>query len=182
MLDFDDGLATGFGISGTYDASTGELILSGTASADEYQQVLRTVTYRNTSATPNTAARELLFVIGDDYDESTDAYPICVILHGSGSTELEHGKYADLFGRQGVIYVAPRAPYPHLGTSVQLQRLGWTAWSPDADRFPADEEDALQAQIVEQYVDWIFACVDDTRTRYRTRGDSVFLFGSHGRG
>ncbi|MGB2985624.1 MAG: DUF4347 domain-containing protein, partial [Phycisphaerae bacterium] len=68
QLLFNSGLATGFGISGSYDATTGELILSGAATAAEYQQVLRTVTYENTSATPDTTAREILFAIGDDFD------------------------------------------------------------------------------------------------------------------
>ncbi len=68
QLSFNAGLATGFGISGSYDAATGELVLSGSATDAQYQQVLRTVTYQNTSATPDTTAREILFVIGDDYD------------------------------------------------------------------------------------------------------------------
>ncbi len=58
----------GSGISGSYDAATGELILSGVATAAEYQQVLRSVTYENTNATPDTTARTMLFVIGDDFD------------------------------------------------------------------------------------------------------------------
>ena len=75
-LAFNSALATGFGISGAYDASTGELILSGAATADEYQQVLRTVTYRNTNATPDTTARDILFVIGDDFDDPA-GYAYC---------------------------------------------------------------------------------------------------------
>lgn len=67
-LSFNSGLATGFGISGSYDSDTGELVFSGTATAAEYQQVLRTVTYENSSGTPDTNPRTLLFVIGDDYD------------------------------------------------------------------------------------------------------------------
>jgi|GEM_PF-2589188 len=68
-LSFNEALATSFGISGSYNAATGELLLSGAASAAEYQQVLRTVTYRNTSVTPDTTARIILFVIGDDFDD-----------------------------------------------------------------------------------------------------------------
>ncbi len=67
-LSFDSALATGFGIAGSYNGTTGELILSGAASAAQYQQVLRTVTYENTSAAPDTTTRQIIFVIGDDFD------------------------------------------------------------------------------------------------------------------
>src|SRR5262245_60532691 len=47
------------------------------------------------------------------YSKSDQRYPLVVILHGSGSTELNHGQLANDFGREQAIYVAPRAPYPH---------------------------------------------------------------------
>ncbi|MBN1361591.1 MAG: DUF4347 domain-containing protein, partial [Sedimentisphaerales bacterium] len=89
QLAFNTGLATGFGISGSYDAATGELILSGAASAAEYQQVLRTVTYQNTSGTPDTTAREIIFVIGDDFDTP-----------GGFSYNAQNGHYYQLVDNQ----------------------------------------------------------------------------------
>ncbi len=56
------------GVTGSYNAATGELLLTGDATAAEYQDVLRSVTYRNTSATPDTTARTIHFIIGDDFD------------------------------------------------------------------------------------------------------------------
>ena len=52
------------GITGSWSASTGVLTLSGTATAAAYQAALRTVTYTNTSATPNTADRVITFSLG----------------------------------------------------------------------------------------------------------------------
>ena len=45
------GVAAG-GITASYDAGTGTLTLSGTATAAAYQAALRAVTYRNTSSEP----------------------------------------------------------------------------------------------------------------------------------
>jgi len=53
------------GVTGSFNTTTGVLTLSGSAPASTYQTVLRTVTYRNTSETPNTSARSISFV-GDN--------------------------------------------------------------------------------------------------------------------
>lgn len=55
-------------VNGSYDPDTGILILSGSASAAEYQAVLRSVTYENTSDLPQTHQREILFTIGDNFE------------------------------------------------------------------------------------------------------------------
>ena len=53
------------GISGSYNATTGVLTLSGSSSVANYRTALRSVTYRNTSATPNTATRTISFQTRD---------------------------------------------------------------------------------------------------------------------
>ena len=53
------------GISGSYDAGTGILSLTGIASLTDYQTALRTVTYENTSENPNTANRSISFMVND---------------------------------------------------------------------------------------------------------------------
>lgn len=58
-------------ITGSYNATTGVLTLIGTAPADEYQTVLRSVTYQNTSITPSTTPREILFTVGATHDGYT---------------------------------------------------------------------------------------------------------------
>lgn len=51
------------GITGTYFAANGELVLSGTASAADYQAVLRSVTYQNTSDNPDSTPRSIAFTV-----------------------------------------------------------------------------------------------------------------------
>ena len=55
----------GTGIFASYDSSTGLLTLSGVDTVDHYQQVLRTVTYNNTSQDPDITTREITFVAHD---------------------------------------------------------------------------------------------------------------------
>jgi len=53
------------GITGGYDSSTGILSLTGTASVADYEAVLRSVTYENTSSNPSTLTRTLEFTVHD---------------------------------------------------------------------------------------------------------------------
>ncbi|WP_461175385.1 DUF4347 domain-containing protein, partial [Uliginosibacterium flavum] len=53
------------GISGSWDAGTGTLTLSGSASAANYQTALRSITYQNTSNAPSTATRSVSFTVSD---------------------------------------------------------------------------------------------------------------------
>src|SRR5262249_9160668 len=52
-------------IKGSYNAATGVLTLTGTASFAAYQAALRSVTYRNTSHDPSTAPRTITFRVDD---------------------------------------------------------------------------------------------------------------------
>ncbi|MBD2436066.1 FG-GAP repeat protein [Nostoc sp. FACHB-110] len=67
-----DGLAesltantTGTGITASYDASKGILTLSGQDTVANYQQVLKTITYNNSAASPNLSSRNIEFVVDD---------------------------------------------------------------------------------------------------------------------
>jgi VCBS repeat-containing protein len=53
------------GIVSSYDAATGTLTLTGSASLADYQAALRAVAYRNTSDAPSAAARSIRFVVTD---------------------------------------------------------------------------------------------------------------------
>ena len=59
-------------ITGAYDAATGTLTLSGTATPTEYRTALRSVTYENTSQNPSTATRTITFQV-DDGDALSNA-------------------------------------------------------------------------------------------------------------
>jgi hypothetical protein len=61
------------GIIVNYNSGTGVLSLSGTSSIANYQQVLRTVTYNNTSLNPSTAPRTINFVVNDGINNSATA-------------------------------------------------------------------------------------------------------------
>jgi gliding motility-associated-like protein len=61
------------GITGSYNSTTGELSLTGTASLANYQAALRSITYNNTSDNPNTANRTISFIVNDGTDSSVGA-------------------------------------------------------------------------------------------------------------
>jgi len=58
------------GISGTWDAAIGLLILRNTSSLPNYESVLRTVTYRCNSDSPDTLSRTISIKVSDPYYES----------------------------------------------------------------------------------------------------------------
>jgi hypothetical protein len=58
------------GITGSYNAATGVLTLTGTATPGDYQTALRAVTYRNNSDNPSTATRTISFQAHDAADAS----------------------------------------------------------------------------------------------------------------
>ncbi|WP_175425636.1 DUF4347 domain-containing protein [Trinickia violacea] len=59
------------GITGAYNATTGVLTLTGTATIAQYQAALESVTYLDTAATPNTSARTISFSVNDGISSST---------------------------------------------------------------------------------------------------------------
>ncbi len=98
---------TGTNITATYNVATGTLELSGSDVIANYQQVLRSVTYNNTSQSPNTTARLIDFGVNDGAVNSaistTIAYVIAIndlpVIEASGSpityTENSSGALVD---------------------------------------------------------------------------------------
>jgi hypothetical protein len=68
------------GITGSYNAATGILTLTGTSSVENYQTALRSVTYNNTSATPNTSDRTISFSTNDGNASSNVATKVVVFI------------------------------------------------------------------------------------------------------
>src|SRR4030095_8702500 len=54
------------GITGSFNAATGVLTLSGVTSIANYQAALRSITYVNTSENPSSATRTIQFAVRDD--------------------------------------------------------------------------------------------------------------------
>ncbi|HEX7318888.1 MAG TPA: PDZ domain-containing protein [bacterium] len=108
-----------------------------------------------------------------DYDVSKEKYPLCLILHGGGSTEIDYGMLADNVGRDGVIYIVPRYPYPHTDQFMDERKEGWTASPP----YDLDKDTSWFKVINDFNIEWIFACAADTRKRYRVSGSEVFMIG-----
>lgn len=61
------------GIQSSYDSTTGVLTLSGAATAGQYQEVLRTLTYENTSQSPDTTDRLVEVTVDDGIFTSSAA-------------------------------------------------------------------------------------------------------------
>ncbi|MEZ6135353.1 MAG: VCBS domain-containing protein [Pirellulaceae bacterium] len=76
-----------FGISGSYNASTGVMTLSGTATVSQYEAALRQVLYSNSSESPSTATRTLSYVTSDASDDST-AYTTDVTITAVNDTPV----------------------------------------------------------------------------------------------
>jgi hypothetical protein len=64
-------ITTGTAITANYVAATGILTLTGSDSLTSYQQVLRTLTYANSSQNPTTTARLIQVVVNDGTNNST---------------------------------------------------------------------------------------------------------------
>lgn len=61
------------GITGSWDSGTGVLTLSGTATVAQYQTALQSVTYTNSSDSPDTSARTVSFLVNDGAFDSLSA-------------------------------------------------------------------------------------------------------------
>ena len=54
-----------FGITGSFDSATGQLNLSGQALLSEYESVLHSIAYKNTSDSPSAVTRTISFAVND---------------------------------------------------------------------------------------------------------------------
>jgi len=78
---------SGTSITASYTASTGVLSLSGSDTVANYQQVLRTIAYNNTSQTPTTTSRTVTLVANDGVNNSsTVTSTIAVVAANSAPT------------------------------------------------------------------------------------------------
>lgn len=112
----------------------------------------------------------------DAPENRTKTYPLCVILHASGSNEMADGLLSNHLGRDDVLYIAPRSPYLAPRAPVPM----WSAMPRPAGWENIDfqkEETKLLRQADTLQVDWISACIADARRRYRITDDRAVLIG-----
>jgi predicted esterase len=114
-----------------------------------------------------------------DYEKSQRDYPLVVILHGNGSTELVRGTLSDQLGRDGVIYVAVRAPYPALGFAIQSGNPSFTAWPDESDTKGIKNfaSSPLADSARTDYVEWIFNVADAVQKEFRVQKGRIFICG-----
>jgi|GEM_PF-610308 len=95
--------STGTNITATYDSATGVLILSGTDTVANYQQVLGSITYKNTAATPNTTDRIIEFVVDDGAAHSNTSQVATTTLAIEPNTANAVFNLSELNGSNGFI-------------------------------------------------------------------------------
>ena len=95
------------GITGTYNTSTGILTLNGTGTAAQYQDVLRSVKYRNTvSLIGSSSTRTISFAIGGSLYNEDNGHFYQLVNHGSAinwSTAKTNAESSTYFGLQGYL-------------------------------------------------------------------------------
>lgn len=82
QLKFSNNPATMGNISAVYDSSTGVLALTSTgatATLAQWQAALSSVSYTNSSNTPNTASRTISFVVNDGTSDSTTSTKVVTV-------------------------------------------------------------------------------------------------------
>jgi len=132
-------------------------------------------------ALPQTQLGIYAVMLPPDYDAPANrdkTYPLVLIVHGHGSTEIRHGQLADTFGRKDVIYLAPRAPYPHERVFIELDTPGWTAMPTVPEQlWEIDEDHPDYIDVDRLYTDWIFSTIQDVRRRYRVSDQRLVIYG-----
>ena len=108
-----------------------------------------------------------------DYETNSREYPLCVLIHGSGGSEMHWDRLMQAFGREGVVYLAVRAPYASVDGIIELGEAAYTAWPPG--QFPTGSPSIDTAR--REYVNWIFDAVTEVQKEFRVRKGKVFLYG-----
>lgn len=131
-----DATAPGRAVTVVYDAGTGTLELTGTDSLADYADTLRSVTYENTDAAPDTMPRQLEFTVNDGDQDSATA--TCEVFLTDDT--IEYGLEGGWNLLSSPFDTAPWIPVADLlrdveGNSVVVGKL-W-AWNAEAGRYEA---------------------------------------------
>ena len=114
-----------------------------------------------------------LALLPPDYETSTKTYPVVVLVHGTGDSERGFGRIVTDLGREGIIYLAMRAPYTDVGNTISNRGPSFTAWP--TEQLPDGDPTFMVAR--RDCVDWLFDAVADARKSYRIQPGRVTLYG-----
>ncbi len=121
------------GITGSWNATTGTLTLTGSATLANYQSALRSVTYVNSSEDPSTATRTVSFTVNDgDTNSNTLTRNITVTAVNDAPTDLHYTQY--LGGTEFIVNstVANNQDTPDVTTLASGEFVVvWESWNQD---------------------------------------------------
>ena len=101
VLDFTGTLA---GVTGSFNSTTGVLVFTGTATASNWQTLLRTVRFKSTTSTCYALQRSITFVAGTVfYNPLTEHFYEYVPSSGSWTTAKTSASNRSYFGRAGYL-------------------------------------------------------------------------------
>ena len=126
------------GIAGSYDATTGILTLTGSATAAQYQAAFRTVEYQDTDTNPvtaNRAARGIAFAVAPVIYDAADGHFYQVVT-GSGITWADARAAADamsLYGIKGYLSTLTSAAKSGFVQATSGGFVGWIGGSDAAN-------------------------------------------------
>jgi hypothetical protein len=167
-------------ISGTWDATTGKLELSGSASVASYQAALRSVTYKNTNASPNLLPRTITFVINDGYNQSNAVSRVATMAVLKNITLTANTPEGGTVTGGGAIYTGVTATVKAI-PSVGYSFVNWTengnAVSTDSSySFTVSEDRSLTANFTN--IKYTLATISNPSVGGTTTGGGTYNHGT----
>src|SRR5690606_31459671 len=102
---------------------------------------------------------------------------LCVILHGEGTMETDHGSLSNEFGRDRAVYIAPRALYCAVGQAIREDVEGYTVHPPYTAADPSSWDNPYR-----QYAEFIESCISDAQIEFGMRFESKVRVVGHSMG
>jgi len=125
-----------------------------------------------TRTAPMTVQGTYLVMLPPDYDPAK-SYPLCIIVHGSGDSERGLSRRTDVLAREGVIYVALRAPYISLPVTMRYDLPSYSAWPNER----IEPDSPMEETIRRDYVNWIVTATQAAQKEFRVSPEQTYLFG-----
>ena len=170
------------GISGSYNAATGTLTLTGTASIADYNTALQSVTYQNAFTTESTAARTIDFSVNDGDDTSavssrTITFVIDEVFTGTPGADIINGGFGDDFinGGEGADTIDGGDGFDIVSFAGETSSVGISISSPSVTVGTDTGTDTITN--VEGFIGTDY---DDFFTTSSTYTDAVFFDGGEG--